>query len=446
MVLKHLNPQSWSHLLVHSAQVQPVAFHVALLQPTQLLGIVREVLQEQGQGQVRVVHLMQRPYVLSPHSTATSTLLAVDWLALAIPVTHIALATFLQQPCAVSLRGACSRARAARHSFTSYPLHCFKGLSSPKKGYPAQQVKGLSSPTEGYPAHAKKGLSSPWKLRAHSFKSGNCLNTSLAACSRSEYLYSRVGCTVCNLCSKGNSLTKSSPTAACCTSSLAYLPKAKADCTPIFFTCSTKESSRCAWSTGGTICLLAPPLDFFLAILFLSQTPLKHSWSARQSSQMGAIQPMKTEGYPAHQNWGQSSPWKLRAIQPMIVGSPAMLRGLSPKGLSSPSCKHQNHVSCVPCVCVLVCSNFNRIFNRIFNRFFNIRLFFFNRFFHRKLNIQLAKLLKKSIFNRRLKIEFFQSKDWIFSIEDALGCWLLADTEVTVGPATFVDTPQILFW
>lgn len=95
MVLKHLNPQSWSHLLVHSAQVEPVAFHVALLQPTQLLGIVREVLQEEGQGQVRVVHLMQRPYVLSPHSTATTMLLAVDWLALAIPVTHIALATFL---------------------------------------------------------------------------------------------------------------------------------------------------------------------------------------------------------------------------------------------------------------------------------------------------------------------------------------------------------------
>lgn len=95
MVLKHLYPQSWSHLLVHSAQVEPVAFHVALLQPTQLLGIVREVLQEEGQGQVRVVHLMQRPYVLSPHSTATTMLLAVDWLALAIPVTHIALATFL---------------------------------------------------------------------------------------------------------------------------------------------------------------------------------------------------------------------------------------------------------------------------------------------------------------------------------------------------------------
>ena len=95
MVLKHLNPQSWSHLLVHSAQVEPVAFHVALLQPTQLIGIVGEVFQEQGQGQVRVVHLMQRPYVLSPHSTATTMLLAVDWLALAIPVTHIALATFL---------------------------------------------------------------------------------------------------------------------------------------------------------------------------------------------------------------------------------------------------------------------------------------------------------------------------------------------------------------
>ena len=95
MVLKHLNPQSWSHLLVHSAQVEPVAFHVGLLQPTHLMGIVGEVFQEQGQGQVRVVHLMQRPYVLSPHSTATSMLLAVDWLALAIPVTHIALATFL---------------------------------------------------------------------------------------------------------------------------------------------------------------------------------------------------------------------------------------------------------------------------------------------------------------------------------------------------------------
>ena len=136
---------------------------------------------------------------------------------------------------------------------------------------------------------------------------------------------------------------------------------------------------------------------------------------------MGAIQPMKIEGYPAHQNWGQSSPWKLRAIQPMIVGSPAMLRGLSPKGLSSPSCKHQNHVSCVPCVCVLVCSNFNRIFNRIFNRFFNIRLFFFNRFFNRKLNIQLAKLLKKINLQSEIEDWIFSIERLNFSIEDALG-------------------------
>ena len=50
MVLNNLNPQSWSHLLVHSAQVDPVAFHVALLQPRHLLGIVREVFQEQVGG------------------------------------------------------------------------------------------------------------------------------------------------------------------------------------------------------------------------------------------------------------------------------------------------------------------------------------------------------------------------------------------------------------
>ena len=159
MVLKHLNPQSWSHLLVHSAQVEPVAFHVALLQPTQLIGIVGEVFQEQGQGQVRVVHLMQRPYVLSPHSTATTMLLAVDWLALAIPVTHIALATFLHGSLSSLVQshsgGACSRARAARHSFTTYPVHCKNGLSSPPI-----KLEGLSSPQftkknwRDYPVHS----------------------------------------------------------------------------------------------------------------------------------------------------------------------------------------------------------------------------------------------------------------------------------------------------
>ena len=145
MVLKHLNPQSWSHLLVHSAQVEPVAFHVALLQPTQLMGIVGEMFQEQGQGQVRVVHLMQRPYVLSPHSTATSMLLAVDWLALAIPVTHIALATFL-------------------HGSLSSLVQSHSGglvLEPGQQGIHSQPIQSIAK--MGYPAHQKnwRGLSSP---------------------------------------------------------------------------------------------------------------------------------------------------------------------------------------------------------------------------------------------------------------------------------------------
>ena len=137
MVLKHLNPQSWSHLLVHSAQVEPVAFHVGLLQPTHLMGIVGEVFQEQGQGQVRVVHLMQRPYVLSPHSTATSMLLAVDWLALAIPVTHIALATFL-------------------HGSLSSLVQSHSGglvLEPGQQGIHSQPIQSIAK--MGYPAHQK---------------------------------------------------------------------------------------------------------------------------------------------------------------------------------------------------------------------------------------------------------------------------------------------------
>ena len=195
MVLKHLNPQSWSHLLVHSAQVEPVAFHVALLQPTQLMGIVGEVFQEQGQGQVRVVHLMQRPYVLSPHSTATSMLLAVDWLALAIPVTHIALATFLHGSLSSLVQShsgglvlepgqqgihsqpiqsiAKMGSPAHQKNWRDYPVH-----SSPKKtGGTIQstvhqkKLEGLSSPQfppqkkRDYPVHSspqkKQGLSSP---------------------------------------------------------------------------------------------------------------------------------------------------------------------------------------------------------------------------------------------------------------------------------------------
>ena len=134
MVLKHLNPQSWSHLLVHSAQVEPVAFHVGLLQPTHLMGIVGEVFQEQGQGQVRVVHLMQRPY---PHSTATSMLLAVDWLALAIPVTHIALATFL-------------------HGSLSSLVQSHSGglvLEPGQQGIHSQPIQSIAK--MGYPAHQK---------------------------------------------------------------------------------------------------------------------------------------------------------------------------------------------------------------------------------------------------------------------------------------------------
>ena len=38
---------------------------------------------------------------------------------------------------------------------------------------------------------------------------------------------------------------------------------------------------------------------------------------------------------------------------------------------------------------------------------FSICGYFFNRIFNRKQNIHLAKLLKKAIFNRRLKIDFF---------------------------------------
>ena len=170
MVLKHLNPQSWSHLLVHSAQVEPVAFHVALLQPTQLMGIVGEVFQEQGQGQVRVVHLMQRPYVLSPHSTATFMLLAVDWLALAIPVTHIALATFLHGSLSslVQSHSGGLVLEPGQQGIHSQPIQ-----SIAKIGYPAHQKNWRDYPVHSSPkktggtiqstVHQKKleGLSSP---------------------------------------------------------------------------------------------------------------------------------------------------------------------------------------------------------------------------------------------------------------------------------------------
>ena len=42
-----------------------------------------------------------------------------------------------------------------------------------------------------------------------------------------------------------------------------------------------------------------------------------NTWGLSSPCKLRAIQPMKTEGYPAHENWGLSSPWKLRAIQPM---------------------------------------------------------------------------------------------------------------------------------
>ena len=157
MVLKHLNPQSWSHLLVHSAQVEPVAFHVGLLQPTHLMGIVGEVFQEQGQGQVRVVHVMQRPYVLSPHSTATSMLLAVDWLALAIPVTHIALATFLHGSLSslVQSHSGGLVLEPGQQSIHSQPIQ-----SIAKTGYPAHQKNWRDHPQftkknwRDYPVHS----------------------------------------------------------------------------------------------------------------------------------------------------------------------------------------------------------------------------------------------------------------------------------------------------
>ena len=48
------------------------------------------------------------------------------------------------------------------------------------------------------------------------------------------------------------------------------------------------------------------------------------NWGLSSPWKLGAIQPMKTEGYPAHENWGLSSPWKLGAIQPMNTeGYPA---------------------------------------------------------------------------------------------------------------------------
>ena len=48
------------------------------------------------------------------------------------------------------------------------------------------------------------------------------------------------------------------------------------------------------------------------------------NWGLSSPWKLGAIQPMKTEGYPAHENWGLSSPWKLGAIQPMKTeGYPA---------------------------------------------------------------------------------------------------------------------------
>ena len=52
----------------------------------------------------------------------------------------------------------------------------------------------------------------------------------------------------------------------------------------------------------------------------INQLGLSSPWTWK----LGAIQPMKTEGYPAHENWGLSSPWKLGAIQPMKTeGYPA---------------------------------------------------------------------------------------------------------------------------
>ena len=79
----------------------------------------------------------------------------------------------------------------------------------------------------------------------------------------------------------------------------------------------------------------------------------------------------------------------------MIVGSPAMLRGLSPKGLSSPSCKHQNHVSCVPCVCVGV-FKFQSNFQSNFQSIFQYKAIFFQSIFQSKTKHTISKTIEKN--------------------------------------------------
>ena len=83
-------------------------------------------------------------------------------------------------------------------------------------------------------------------------------------------------------------------------------------------------------------------------LTFWCCNPAQKLMAIQPNWKLKAIQPMKTEsypahetngGYPAHENWGLSSPWKLRAIQPMKRSSSWQPRAIHPmktEGLSSP--------------------------------------------------------------------------------------------------------------
>ena len=74
-------------------------------------------------------------------------------------------------------------------------------------------------------------------------------------------------------------------------------------------------------------------------LTFWCCNPAQKLMAIQPNWKLKAIQPMKTEsypahetngGYPAHENWGLSSPWKLRAIQPMKRSSSWQPRAIHP--------------------------------------------------------------------------------------------------------------------